>query len=295
MKAEERLESEARAGKLAAGAAIASVFFTLAVPAVAATTIGDRGEGSRGALLSASESIGGLTAVRAVQALSFLFAALALIYLLRCTLARRPEVPKLVVPVVYLAPLLFAVGAALNLVEVADIADRFTSSGARTEDRAEDLTRGASQVGNALSLAGAFCFAVSFVLVSLNAMRAGLLSQFMGILGVITGALLVLPIPGLAQTQFIVQSFWMGALAVLFLDRWPKGRGPAWSVVEAIPWPSARDLARSEQAGAIPADDPTIEPAADPSTGPDEPVGDSSDPRGEPHPASKKRKRKRRN
>ena len=37
--------------------------------------------------------------------------------------------------------------------------------------------------------------ALGFVLISLNAMRAGLLTRFMGVLGIIVGALLVFPIP----------------------------------------------------------------------------------------------------
>ena len=45
-----------------------------------------------------------------------------------------------------------------------------------------------------------------------------------------------------------VQLFWIVALGMLFLNRWPNGRGPAWSVVEAIPWPTAADAQAARQA-----------------------------------------------
>src|SRR5204863_6718194 len=78
----------------------------------------------------------------------------------------------------------------------------------------------------------------AFVLIGMHAMRAGLLSRFMGILGVIVGALTAVPILGGAP---VVQLFWLVAMGVLFLDRWPQGRGPAWDAVEEIPWPTAQD------------------------------------------------------
>jgi hypothetical protein len=63
----------------------------------------------------------------------------------------------------------------------------------------------------------------------------------MGILGIIVGALFVLPILG--QVPF-VQLFWVGAIGLLALARWPQGgRGPAWETGEADPWPTARDRA----------------------------------------------------
>jgi len=64
---------------------------------------------------------------------------------------------------------------------------------------------------------GTLCLALSYVLVSVNAMRAGLLSRFMGILGIIAGGLLIIPLlPGGGS---FIQLFWVVALGVLFLDR----------------------------------------------------------------------------
>ena len=76
------------------------------------------------------------------------------------------------------------------------------------------------------------------IMIALNAMRAGLLSRFMGILGIFVGVVLVIPL----GVQ-ILQLFWFAALGLLFLGRWPGGRGPAWETGEAIPWPGARPAA----------------------------------------------------
>ena len=97
-----------------------------------------------------------------------------------------------------------------------------------------------------VGLAPSLAFGFSFVLISLSAMRAGLLSRFMGILGIIVGVLYVIPLLGGGPP--IVNIFWIAALAVLFIDRWPGGRGPAWAAGEAIPWPSAMDQAKAREA-----------------------------------------------
>ena len=62
------------------------------------------------------------------------------------------------------------------------------------------------------------------MLISLNAMRIGLLTRFLGVLGMIVGALLVLQLP----VAMIVLAFWLVMLAVLFLGKWPQ-QPPAWT------------------------------------------------------------------
>ena len=57
-----------------------------------------------------------------------------------------------------------------------------------------------------------------------------------------------------------VQLFWIVALGMLFLGRWPNGRGPAWSVVEAVPWPTAADVQAAREAAAEPEEPTAAEP-----------------------------------
>ena len=114
------------------------------------------------------------------------------------------------VPLLALGPVLLAVGGLVNNIALADVADEFLASGERTNARAEDLLEG-NVIGGSLQAGGVLCVALSFVLVSLNAMRAGLLSRFMGILGIVVGVLYVLPL--LPGGQSFVQLFWLGAVA----------------------------------------------------------------------------------
>jgi hypothetical protein len=124
------------------------------------------------------------------------------------------------------------------------------------------------------------------VMVPLRARRAGLLSPFMAILGVIAGVLLVLQLMPLVP--IVLQAFWLGAIGALYLGNWPGGRGPAWDTGEADPWPSA-----AERRGLA----PPREDRGD--EGEDGGRGGNGGPPPEPEPvperpSSRKRKRKRR-
>ena len=122
------------------------------------------------------------------------------------------------------------------------------------------------------------------MLVSLNAMRTGLLTRFMGALGIVVGIFQIIAVGGSLP---LVQTFWLVVLAVLFAGRRPGGDPPAWRTGKAEPWPTAQEAAaarRASQETAAPA-----EPEPDPEPEP-EPV---RVPAGA-QPAASKRKRKRR-
>jgi hypothetical protein len=133
-------------------------------------------------------------------------------------------------------------------IELLSIADDFVSSGERSENRAEDLVDDRSALGPGVLQAGVLALGLSLVLLCINAMRAGILSRFMGILGIIIGVLYVIPLFG---GPSIIEIFWAGALALIFLDRWPSGRGPAWESGEAEPWPSASQLRQESVAAQL--------------------------------------------
>jgi len=105
----------------------------------------------------------------------------------------------------------------------------------------------------------------------------------MGVLGVICGALIVLPI---LSPLPIVQTFWLGAMALLLAGRWPNGLPPAWTTGEAVAWPSsaqvreARRRQMQERRGGG---------APEPETEPEQVAAP-----GRQHEGSRKKKRKRR-
>ena len=125
---------------------------------------------------------------------------------------------------------------------------------------------------------------MGWVVICLNAMRIGLLTRFMGVLGVICGALIVLPI---LSPLPIVQTFWLGAMAVLLAKRWPNGVPPAWTTGEADAVAEPGRGARGAPGrGAAPPRRRSPEPAPAPEALPSAGAPASA--------ASKKKKRKRR-
>jgi hypothetical protein len=127
-------------------------------------------------------------------------------------------------------------------------------------------------------------------------MRVGLLSRFMGVMGVIVGVA-VAPILPIDQ-QGIIRVFWLAALGVLFLGRW-RNTPRAWVTGEAEPWPTqqqlreARDAARAQREPDAPRSAGRSAPKPPPPAAPSPRRPDAAAP-GSEHSASKKKKRKRR-
>jgi hypothetical protein len=284
VKHQEQIEWEARAGRPAAAAAIGGAVFSLAGVIVQATAFQDAPDGDRGALLTIDEKGGALWASTVLRAIAIVLLACVLYYLYRVTRYRQP-LPGIVRPMIPLGPVLLVIASILQQVDLADIASEFTDSGVTEgkagEERAENLLDERSVLAPSVGAGGTLALALSLVFVNLNAMRAGILSRFMGIIGIVTGALLVLPLSPLP----VVQIFWLGALAALFLGRWPGGRGPAWESGEAVPWPSAALLREQSVGDRV---RKQFEPGDE--AQPDEPA----EPEAPEHPVSKKRKKKRR-
>jgi hypothetical protein len=213
----------------------------------------------------------------ALRGIALLGLAWALTFLGQATRARRPELPR---PVVYIGPfgavllaIASVVGGWRTVVGVSDFLD-----GPRTVDAAREIGKDSLLVvADLVNQLGPLALAAGLFLVSLNAMRVGLLTRFLGVLGIISGVLAVIP---QLMPLPIVQSFWLVALGLVMLGAAPGGAPPAWSSGKAEPWPSQREVAETRRAARTGRAQPEPEP---------EPVA-----AGRPHPASKKRKRKRR-
>jgi hypothetical protein len=191
-----------------------------------------------------SDHASGLIGSNVVKALSYLALAWALTFLAAATRARRPIVARPVLYVPIVGAVLSALAAVGTSIGYAREVDAFLA-GAHTVARAADAGNGSLLVTSQLiGLAGGLALAVGFVFVSVNAMRAGLLTRFMGILGCILGVLVVIPIGPLP----ILQTFWLGALAALFLGQWPKGMPPAWASGTEQPWPKQAEAAQRRRA-----------------------------------------------
>lgn len=236
MSVRDQLDWEARWAKPAAAAAFAAALLLVAGTVVRqAVALQGSPDDDRELLIAIDEQSGGFLASSALQALSFLALAGVFLYLGRAVMARKPELPGILIWLGAIGPLLLALAGVLADLNRIDIADEFVASGAQTVERAEDLLDDRSVLATSLGSAGTLALAVAFVLFSINAMRVGLLTRFMGIIGAIVGALYVIP---LLAGPLVVQLVWLLALGVLFLGHWPGGRGAAWATGEAVEWPS---------------------------------------------------------
>jgi Domain of unknown function (DUF4386) len=211
--------------------------------------------------------------------------AWTLYYVFGATRAREPNVkPGFVAILAVAGGVLSGISVVAYVVSYGIAAHDFVHHGSQTYPEAHALLTRASlvipQISNDLGL---LLTAVALVLVSLNAMRVGLLTRFMGYLGIVAGVLTIIPLVPIP----IVEAYWLLALAYLLSGRWPSGVPPAWSTGRVERWPSSQELraARGQPAARRGRPKPAPEPAAQPAGAPAP---------GSTRSATPKRKRKRR-
>jgi MFS family permease len=229
----------------------------------------------------------------------------AMAYLFRATRARRPGMPQIALILAAIGSVGFGVGRAVAEVARYLGAHSFVDAVDKTNSAATDaLSPTATLVGQLIWETSALALGFGIAIISLNAMRVGLLTRFMGVLGVIVGVA-VAPILPIDQ-QGIIRVFWLAALGMLFLGRLPSGTPKAWATGQAEPWPSQQQLREQRAAAQADADGnaeagdgedgrasrrgaTTAPPPQPPSPRRPEPAAPGSQ-----HSASKKKKRKRR-
>jgi hypothetical protein len=138
---------------------------------------------------------------------------------------RNPSVSRRLLWVAVASPVLVAAATIFGFLALRDVADAFVSSGPRTTDRARELANdsGTLKTAGAFDLLSRAAFGFWVGMASIQAMRVGLLTRFLGYWGVgAGGALVLLPI---GDAMFIG---WLASIAILSLGYWPGGRPPAW-------------------------------------------------------------------
>jgi hypothetical protein len=233
--------------------------------------------------------------------------AFALAYLYRATYDRRPEIGRVPVVALIAGAVVTIVPGLVNIVGLALEAHSFAGASEQTAAAARDaLEAPVVTTAGSLREIGSLIFGVGIALVAWRAMSVGLLTRFMGVLGIIVGVIST-PLFPLGRSLPFVQMVWLIALGMLFVHRWSGAQGlpPAWTTGEAHPWPSQQELreariARIDAKAAAPGE------ADDESSGGGSPNGKARSrpavpetpapevPARPAHPSSKKKKRKRR-
>jgi hypothetical protein len=178
------------------------------------------------------------------------------------------------------------VGAIVLQISIDVAVSNFVHSADQTSTAVNDaLSPPLAVAAKPISILGTFGFVFGMVVISLNAMRVGLLTRFLGVIGIMAGVL------GIIANIPLVQAFFFIAVGLLILGRLPSGMPPAWETGRAEPWPSRQELMAQQQAargqqprgggsGRTPKDLPPPPPVE---SAPDRPE----------HPRSKKKKRRR--
>ena len=228
------IAAERRRGRLAAAAAVAAaVLFPIGLFWSQLTNNDRPDENAPAQLRFFQQHSFDLLASAVVRTIAFALLMLVTIHLYRATKARKPDLSPVVGFVGVFGPIAAALGGLTHDVYLGFAASDFTGREFQTLEGAEDLTKNAFvYITVGFSIAGTAALAFWFVIGSLNAMRVGLLTRFTGVLGIIIGPAFLLGFAPLLLT------FWLIAIGLLFIGRWPRGVPPAWAAGEAIPWPS---------------------------------------------------------
>ena len=176
----------------------------------------------------------GLLLVRAVGGfIGFIGLAWAAGFLGVATRARLPQFRRWALYLPIVGGVVFATGILVSQIATAAVISDFLTGPKTVEDAILEPS-GLGLFAGLLSELGKLALAVGLVIVSLNAMRAGLLTRLLGYIGIAAGAMLIF-VP-----LVIVQIFWLGSLGFILLGLWPGGAPVAWRTGQAEPWPVAQ-------------------------------------------------------
>jgi hypothetical protein len=182
----------------------------------------------------------------AVAAFSVLFTVVALDFLAQATRYRRPESLRAARPLLIIGGVGFAILSVahevINSIETHAFVHGHNYSDAAVVHALSTNT--ATVITTYIDVVIAIAFGVGVGVVSVNAMRVGLIPKLLGYVGVAAAFLYVLPLP-----LQLLTALWLVGVGFLILGRWPGGDPPAWESAEARPWPTAAER-RLQTAGA---------------------------------------------
>lgn len=183
-----------------------------------------------------------LIAASVLAAVAIATLTLVLLLLVDATRFRRPQTWAAARPMILVGGIALAIISVLHQAVLAVETHKF-AVGHDFSNHAVDnaLTKGtANVITQYFDLLAGLSVAVAMIVIMVNAMRVGLVTRWMGVLGIFTGILIFLPIGG--ATLEVVPAFWLVAMGILYVGKWPNGQPPAWESGKARPWPTRAQM-----------------------------------------------------
>jgi hypothetical protein len=181
-----------------------------------------------------------------INGIGLLGLAATLMFLFNAARARKPQMNQATWITAIAGGVLAAIGGVAYGFVISSKAHDFATHGVQTYPQANQLLGGTALAAlQYAGLLGSLLLAVSFVLIALNAMRVGLLTKFMGYLGMIAAGASLLLIG--SAPALLIEVFWLLAVGYLLAGRWPNGDPAAWKTGQAEPWPTAAEVREQRQ------------------------------------------------
>jgi len=234
--ATETLEIEERRRTPALVAAVGGFIFIFAGQALQASGA-DGADSDAEQLTERTDAFNNLLAGSIVMLIGFVGLAFALNYVYQAAARRSSTMRGTFAPMLPLGAILIGISGILLVFAFDQIAEDFLAgtpiTGDAGEDRAEDLITDSNlyEAASFIGIAGLFAFAVGIFYTALNAMRTGLLTRFIGTLGMALSVIVLI-----SQIGIIGILMWTVVVVLIAAGRWPGGRPPAWEAGVAIPW-----------------------------------------------------------
>jgi hypothetical protein len=173
-----------------------------------------------------------------------------LVYLRDADVARGGKPAKVTAALANYVPGLLGICGVALAVSLAIGAHDYLAHAARDSAAVKAATGGALRFALAIVcyVLAPLALAVTFVFISMRAMRDGLLTRVMGWLGAIAGVLFIIQLVPAPALQFI----WLVGFGLMLLQVAGQQLPPAWAAGEAIPWASRQPQQRRAR-GAGPA------------------------------------------
>ena len=155
-------------------------------------------------------------------------------YLAAAEQARSATPSRIIGQLALYGPILLAVFLPAFEISLIIGAHHYLSHTARDAAAITAATAGGLRVAFQLILTvGTLSIAAAFIMISLRCMRVGLLTRMMGIVGIISGVLFLIPLTPLP----VIQALWLVFIAAMLLQFGGRPLPEAWTAGEARPWP----------------------------------------------------------